>query len=72
MATNIRIERRRNEPVEKLIRRFIKKCKKEKIIDIYREKTEYYTKPSIIKRRAKNKAIRDQQKKQKQIDELFI
>ena len=40
------------ETTERLIRRFIKKCKKEKIIEEYRART-YYEKPSIIKKRKK-------------------
>jgi ribosomal protein S21 len=48
---------RQNEPIERAIRRFIKKCKKMKIIETYREKTDYYEKPSVVRRK---KAIRRQ------------
>ncbi len=38
------------EPVERMIKRFLKKCKKERILDKYRE-TRYYEKPSVKRRR---------------------
>ena len=43
------------EHPERAIKRFMKKVKKEKVLEIYREKTDYYRKPSAIRRR---KAIR--------------
>ena len=43
------------EYIERAIKRFMKKVKKEKVLEIYREKTDYYKKPSAIRRR---KAIR--------------
>jgi small subunit ribosomal protein S21 len=42
---------------EKMIRRFIKKCKKEKIIEQVKDRR-YYKKPSDVKRHAKQAAIR--------------
>jgi len=42
---------------EKMIRKFIKKCKKEKIIEQLRDRR-YYKKPSDIKRHKKQAAIR--------------
>jgi len=42
---------------ERTIKRFLKKVKKEKVLEIYREKTDYYKKPSVLRRR---KAIRRQ------------
>jgi ribosomal protein S21 len=53
--SNLTVVPRPNEPPERFIKRFIKKCKKLKIIETYREKTDYYQKPSVIKRK---KAIR--------------
>tara|TARA_R110000824_G_scaffold329345_1_gene516157 strand:- start:905 stop:1111 length:207 start_codon:yes stop_codon:yes gene_type:complete len=41
---------RKNESSENLIKRFIRKSKKEKIIDEYQER-QYYKKPSEIKRK---------------------
>jgi small subunit ribosomal protein S21 len=46
---------------EKMIRRFIKKCKKEKIIEQVRERR-YFKKPSDVKRHAKQAAIRRQRR----------
>ena len=41
---------KRNENIERTIKRFIKKCKKARIIEQYRAK-EYYEKPSEKRRR---------------------
>ena len=41
-----------NEPCEKMIKRFMKKCKKERIIEDYRDRR-YYEKPSIKRKRKK-------------------
>ena len=46
---------------EKMIRKFIKKCKKEKIIEQIRERR-YYKKPSDVKRHKKEAAIRRQRR----------
>ena len=57
---------------EQLIRLFIRKCKKEKIVQEYRSKTDHYIKPSVAKRIKKQKAIREQEKlRRKQEDKLF-
>ena len=53
--SNLTVVPRNNEPIERTIKRFMKKCKKLKIIETYREKTDYYVKPSVIRKR---KAIR--------------
>ena len=54
-SSNLTVVPRRNEPIERAIKRFIKKCKKMKIIEQYRERTDYYEKPSVARRK---KAIR--------------
>lgn len=46
----IRITRRNNEPVEKFLRRFKKRCEREGLIKDIR-KNEYYEKPSERRRR---------------------
>jgi len=46
---------------ERMIRRFIKKVKKEKIIEKYKE-CRYYTKPSVKRKEKKLKAIRLRQR----------
>ena len=58
MAINVSVKARRNEHSERLIRRFIKKCKKEKVVETYRERTEFYQKPSVKKRNKKRRAQR--------------
>ena len=51
---------------ERMIRRFIKKCKKEKIVEQARERR-YYKKPSVAKKekqkRAQRLRLREQQKR---------
>ena len=39
-----------NEDIEKMIRRFTKKCKKERIVENFRDQM-YYEKPSIKRKR---------------------
>ena len=53
--SNIILKAKKNEPAEKLIRRFIKKVKKEKIVEQVRDR-KYYKKPSIKKKEKKRKA----------------
>ena len=68
MSTNVKVELRRGESSERLIRRFSKKCKKEKVLDIYHEKTGYFVKPSVKRKVKRQKAIREQQKLQRKKD----
>jgi small subunit ribosomal protein S21 len=49
---NVEVTLRERETTERLIRRFIKKCKKEKIIEECRARA-FYEKPSTIKKRKK-------------------
>tara|TARA_R110000803_G_scaffold68689_2_gene130717 strand:+ start:728 stop:1039 length:312 start_codon:yes stop_codon:yes gene_type:complete len=55
--SNLTVIPRHNEDPAQAIKRFLKKCKKLRIVETYREKTDYYEKPSVIRRR---KAIRKQ------------
>ena len=70
MATNVSVTQRNNESAERLIRRFIKKCKKERIIEEARERMSYQP-PSVKKRekrkRARRALEREQRKEQKTI-----
>jgi|TARA_R110002153_G_scaffold7448_1_gene33500 small subunit ribosomal protein S21 len=68
MPTNVVIKQRRNESPEKMIRRFMRKCKKERVVEIYKEKTDFYSKPSVKKKVKKKKARREQQKLQRKLD----
>ncbi len=43
------------EHPERTIKRFLKKVKKSNIIQEYRNKTEFYEKPSVIRRRKKKR-----------------
>tara|TARA_R100000234_G_scaffold118281_1_gene98401 strand:- start:1062 stop:1286 length:225 start_codon:yes stop_codon:yes gene_type:complete len=45
----------------RLIRKFIKKCKKERIIEDYRDRR-FYEKPSVKKRRDKKRKLRNARK----------
>jgi len=62
MPTNIVVKLRRGETSEKLVRRFIRKCKKEKVVETYRAKTDHYIKPSIKKRMKSERARREKLK----------
>tara|TARA_A100001515_G_scaffold129280_1_gene115886 strand:+ start:231 stop:530 length:300 start_codon:yes stop_codon:yes gene_type:complete len=53
--SNITVRPKPGEFPERAIKRFMKKVKKERVIENYREKTDYYKKPSVLRRR---KAIR--------------
>ena len=61
MASNLTIKPRRNEPIERAIKRFNKKVKKYGIIDEIKERRRY-TKPSEAKRIRKKRAIARQKK----------
>jgi ribosomal protein S21 len=65
MPVNVRVEKRRGETDEKLVRRFIRKCKKLKIVEQYRARTDHYVKPSVARRLKKEKARREHLKQQK-------
>ncbi len=68
MATNIRVDLRRGETSERLIRRFIKKCKKAKVIETYRARTDHFIKPSVRRKMKREKAKREAQKLQRKKD----
>ena len=52
---HVSVTPRKNESPERVIKRFLKKVKKEKIIELYRKTTEYYEKPSVVKSRNKKR-----------------
>lgn len=64
MPTNVRVDARRGETTDRLIRRFIKKCKKEKVVERYRARTDYHIKPSVKRKLKSEKARREQKKLQ--------
>ena len=61
MATNHIEKPRKNEDPNRLIKRFIKKCKKMGILDEFKEK-QRYQKPSMKKRLARKRSIARQKK----------
>ena len=64
MGTNYSVMVRRKDNIERVIKRFIKKCKKLGIIDEIKDRR-YYTKPSEKRRRAKERAIRRRKKEER-------
>ena len=52
MGINMEVVVRRNEDPKRAIKRFVKKCKKEKVIEQVR-KYDYYEKPSVKRKRAR-------------------
>ena len=72
MPVNVSVTKRRGESDERLIRRFNRKCKKQKIVQEYREKTDHYIKPSITKRLKRQQAIREQKKVMKKEQEKLF
>ena len=67
MPSNVVVKPRRNESPERMIRRFIKKCKKEKIVETYRARTDHYIKPSVKRKMKSKKARRELLKRQRKV-----
>ena len=55
MKGHVTVSSRRNEPFEKMLKRFVKLVRKEKIIEEARERI-YYEKPSDKKRRLRKRS----------------
>ena len=55
----------KNESFEKMVRRFSKKCKKERVVEGYRDRM-YYEKPSKVRKRKKEKRKKILQKLQRE------
>ena len=72
MAVNVIVEPRRNESSERLIRRFIKKVKNEKVLETYREKTSHYIKPSVKRKMKRKKAIKAREKLERRRQEKIF
>ncbi len=72
MATNVSVELRRGETSERLIRRFIKKCKKVRVVETYRARTDHHIKPSVKRKLKRQKAIRERSKLQKKINKKMF
>jgi small subunit ribosomal protein S21 len=64
---NVRVTPKKNENFEKTLKRFMKKVKKERIIEQVKER-KHYEKPSVIKRRAKLEAIKRDKKRVREFE----
>ena len=58
---NIKVQPKKDEPFERTLKRFMKKVKKERIIEQVKERR-YYEKPSIVKRKQKLEGIKREKK----------
>ena len=72
MATNVVVELRRGELSERLIRRFIKKCKRDKVVERYKSRTDYYIKPGVQRKLKSDKARREAKKLQRKLDKKLF
>ena len=72
MTTNVKITpKNRHESSDRMIRRFIKKTKKIKLMDQLRDRR-YYTKPSEIKRTEKRRRIAENAKRVRQEKAILL
>ena len=67
---HVEVTPRKNESQERMIKRFIKKVKKEGIIDEFRDRR-YYKKPTVAKAEEKRNRKRLIEKINKKREELF-
>ena len=67
MTINVEVELRDRENVERLIRRFVKKVKKEGILEEYRNR-QYFEKKSDVKRAKKKRQKRIARERQREQD----
>jgi len=66
---NVETYVKRGEPIERAIRRFLKKCKKEKIMEKVLEKR-FYEKPSVVRHKKKLRVKRlNEQNRKKLLEE---
>ena len=64
---NAKVEQKKDEPFERMLKRFIKKVKKERVIEQVRERR-YYEKPSVVRRKAKLEGIKNEKKRQREFE----
>jgi len=62
VATNVIVRGRFNESGERLIRRFIKKVKKERVLEKYRERCSHHINPSVKRKIKQKKARRNKER----------
>ena len=66
--TNVKVVPKKGEPFEKMLKRFIKKVKKERVIEQVKERR-YYEKPSVTKRKAKLAGIKKERKRRYEFEQ---
>ena len=71
MAINVEVKPKNNESPEAMIKRFVKKVKKEGIIDEWRDRCMYYEKPSVGRRLKKIYKKKLAKKAQKEYDDKY-
>lgn len=64
---NAKVEQKKDEPFERMLKRFVKKVKKERVIEQVRERR-YYEKPSVVKRREKLEGIKNEKKRVREFE----
>ena len=64
---NVKVQPKKDEPFERMLKRFMKKVKKERIIEQVRERR-YYEKPSVTKRKAKLEGIKNEKKRVREFE----
>jgi len=64
---NAKVEQKKDEPFERMLRRFVKKVKKERVIEQVRERR-YYEKPSVTRRKAKLEGIKNENKRRREFE----
>lgn len=64
---NVKVQPKKDEPFEKMLKRFMKKVKKERIIEQVRERR-YYEKPSVTRRKAKLEGIKNEKKRVREFE----
>jgi small subunit ribosomal protein S21 len=64
---NVKVQPKKDEPFERMLKRFMKKVKKERIIEQVRERR-YYEKPSVTRRKAKLEGIKNEKKRVREFE----
>lgn len=64
---NAKVEQKKDEPFERMLKRFIKRVKKERIVEQVRERR-YYEKPSVVRRRQKLEGIKNEKKRRREFE----
>lgn len=68
MAVNVSVKAHPHESSERLIRRFIKKVKRDGVLEKYRERCSYYVKPTVKKKLKRKKAQRERERLERKLN----